>query len=51
MTPYVHRVLQQPRDWVIHTMALLTQARLEKARSRTLQRSCEQLATVADLYE
>eukprot|EP00045_Choanoeca_perplexa_P011398 m.120645 g.120645 ORF g.120645 m.120645 type:complete len:837 (-) comp15618_c0_seq1:53-2563(-) len=51
MIPYVHRVLQQPLDFTIHTMALLTQARLEKARVRTLQRSCQQLATVADLYD
>jgi hypothetical protein len=51
MIPYVHHILAHPSDWCIQTMALLTQARLEKARSRTLQRSCEQLASLAELYE
>ncbi|EDQ93082.1 uncharacterized protein MONBRDRAFT_17320 [Monosiga brevicollis MX1] len=50
MFPYVHYVLRHPQDWSLHTMALLTQARLEKAKVRTLQRACEQLDAVSGLY-
>ena len=50
MFPYVHRVLRQPRAWAVQKLALLTLTRLEKTKSRKLQRSTEQLSALVDVY-
>ncbi|KAB5588920.1 TPR repeat-containing protein C19B12,01 [Ceratobasidium theobromae] len=43
MFPYISRVISHPRNWSIHTMALLLRARLESTRTRTVERSTLQL--------
>ena len=48
MTPYVSRVISHPRNWSIHTMALLLRSRLESTRSRTVERSTLQLQALID---
>ena len=50
MFPYVHRVLGRPRAWAVQKLALLTLTRLEKTKSRKLQRSTEQLSALVDVY-
>ena len=48
MMPYISRVLSHPRNWSIHTTALLLRARLESTRSRTVERSTLQLAALIE---
>ncbi|KAJ3772666.1 tetratricopeptide repeat domain 27 [Lentinula raphanica] len=48
MTPYVSRVITHPRNWTIHTMALLIRSRLEANRTRTAERSALQLQALVD---
>ncbi|KAH6912411.1 tetratricopeptide repeat domain 27 [Coprinopsis sp. MPI-PUGE-AT-0042] len=48
MAPYVARVLSHPRNWMIHTMALLLRSRLESTRTRTVERSALQLQALID---
>lgn len=48
MAPYVARVLSHPRNWTVHTMALLLRTRLEHTRARTIQRSVLQLQALVD---
>ncbi|KAF8318110.1 tetratricopeptide repeat domain 27 [Clavulina sp. PMI_390] len=48
MAPYVNRVISHPRNWSVHTMALLLRARLESTRSRTVERSLLQLQALID---
>ncbi|KAG8732295.1 hypothetical protein FRC11_014609 [Ceratobasidium sp. 423] len=48
MTPYISRVISHPRNWSIHTMALLLRARLESTRTRTVERSTLQLQALVD---
>lgn len=48
MAPYVDRVISHPRNWSVHTMALLLRARLEATRSRTVERSTLQLQALID---
>ena len=48
MSPYVERVVSHPRNWSIHTMALLLRSRLESSRSRTVERSTLQLQALVD---
>ncbi|KAH7096807.1 TPR-like protein [Auriculariales sp. MPI-PUGE-AT-0066] len=48
MAPYVTRVLENPRNWSIHTMGLLLRARLEAGRTRTVERSVMQLQALVD---
>ncbi|RDB19799.1 TPR repeat-containing protein C19B12.01 [Hypsizygus marmoreus] len=48
MSPYVARVISHPRNWSIHTMALLLRSRLESARTRTVERSTLQLQALID---
>lgn len=48
MTPYVNRVISHPRNWSVHTMALLLRSRLESTRSRTVERSTFQLQALID---
>jgi len=48
MNPYVSRVLSHPRNWSIHTMALLLRSRLESSRTRTIERSTLQLQALID---
>jgi tetratricopeptide (TPR) repeat protein len=48
MAPYAARVLSHPRNWTVHTMALLLRTRLEHTKSRTVQRSVLQLQALVD---
>ena len=48
MSPYVSRVLSDPRNWSVHTMALLLRSRLEATRTRTIERSTLQLQALID---
>ncbi|KAF9004309.1 tetratricopeptide repeat domain 27 [Cyathus striatus] len=48
MSPYVSRVVSHPRNWSIHTMALLLRSRLESTRTRTVERSTLQLQALID---
>ncbi|KAJ1914424.1 hypothetical protein H4219_004805 [Mycoemilia scoparia] len=48
MMPYVTRVLANPNNWMVHTMALLLRSRLESNKSRTVERSTLQMQTLVD---
>ncbi|KIJ69825.1 hypothetical protein HYDPIDRAFT_22985 [Hydnomerulius pinastri MD-312] len=48
MSPYVARVISHPRNWSVHTMALLLRSRLESSRTRTVERSTLQLQALVD---
>ena len=48
MSPYVARVISHPRNWSVHTMALLLRSRLEASRTRTVERSTLQLQALID---
>lgn len=48
MSPYVARVISHPRNWSVHTMALLLRSRLESSRTRTVERSTLQLQALID---
>ncbi|EJD01697.1 TPR-like protein [Fomitiporia mediterranea MF3/22] len=48
MKPYVARVISHPRNWSVHTMALLLRSRLEAERTRTVERSVLQLQALVD---
>ncbi|KAK1228096.1 hypothetical protein PQX77_008867 [Marasmius sp. AFHP31] len=48
MAPFVTRVITHPRNWSIHTMALLLRSRLESTRTRTVERSTLQLQALVD---
>ncbi|KAK0207097.1 hypothetical protein DFS33DRAFT_1318977 [Desarmillaria ectypa] len=48
MSPYVDRVISHPRNWTVHTMALLLRSRLESTRTRTVERSALQLQALVD---
>ncbi|KAF8806077.1 tetratricopeptide repeat domain 27 [Phlegmacium glaucopus] len=48
MSPYVSRVISHPRNWSVHTMALLLRSRLESSRTRTVERSTFQLQALID---
>ena len=48
MAPYVTRVITHPRNWSVHTMALLLRSRLEASRTRTAERSTLQLQALID---
>ena len=48
MAPYLARVISHPRNWSVHTTALLLRARLEAKRSRTVERSALQLQALVD---
>ncbi|KAH7887414.1 hypothetical protein F5I97DRAFT_1805995 [Phlebopus sp. FC_14] len=48
MSPYVSRVISHPRNWSVHTMALLLRSRLESSRTRTVERSTLQLQALVD---
>ena len=48
MAPYVSRVLAHPRNWTVHTMALLLRSRLEAHRTRTVERAALQLQALIE---
>ncbi|KAL7419587.1 hypothetical protein Q5752_005499 [Cryptotrichosporon argae] len=48
MMPFLTRVLAHPRNWSVHTTALLLRSRLESTRSRTVERSALQLAALIE---
>ncbi|KAJ3416846.1 hypothetical protein HDV05_008431 [Chytridiales sp. JEL 0842] len=48
MLPYVTRVLDNPNNWMVHTMGLLLRSRLESNKGRTVERSVLQLQALVD---
>ncbi|CAG8579821.1 473_t:CDS:1 [Paraglomus brasilianum] len=50
MEPYVARVLENPNNWMVHTMGLLLRSRLEKEKTRTVERSALQLQALVDQF-
>ncbi|KDQ64061.1 hypothetical protein JAAARDRAFT_187441 [Jaapia argillacea MUCL 33604] len=48
MSAYVARVVSHPRNWTVHTMALLLRSRLESSRTRTVERSTLQLQALVE---
>ena len=48
MAPYISRIISHPRNWSIHSMALLLRSRLEASRTRTVERSALQLQALVD---
>ncbi|CDO77199.1 hypothetical protein BN946_scf184747.g12 [Trametes cinnabarina] len=48
MVPYIARVISHPRNWSVHTMALLLRSRLEANRTRTVERATLQLQALVD---
>ncbi|PLW36816.1 hypothetical protein PCANC_13946 [Puccinia coronata f. sp. avenae] len=48
MAPFVERVLENPNNWSIHSMALLIRCRLEAHRTRTVERGLLQLQALVD---
>ncbi|KAJ3262086.1 hypothetical protein HK103_003929 [Boothiomyces macroporosus] len=51
MFPYVTRVLKNPNNWMITTMALILRSRLESNKSRTVERSVLQLQALVDQWK
>ena len=50
MNPFVSKVLENPNNWLIHSMALLLRSRLECHKSRTVERSALQLQALVDQF-
>ncbi|ODQ56614.1 TPR repeat-containing protein C19B12.01 [Saitoella complicata NRRL Y-17804] len=48
MSPYAARVLAHPRNWSVHSHALLVRTRLEAGKGRTVERSALQLQALVD---
>ena len=48
MMPFLVRVVQHPRNWSVHTTALLLRSRLEATRSRTVERATLQLQALIE---
>ena len=48
MSPYVARVVAKAANWSVHTMALLVRSRLERSRTRTVERATLQLQALVD---
>lgn len=48
MMPFLARVVQHPRNWSVHTTALLLRSRLEATRSRTVERATLQLQALIE---
>lgn len=48
MTPFIARVVSHPRNWSVHTTALILRSRLESLRSRTVERSALQLQALIE---
>ncbi|RSH93866.1 hypothetical protein EHS25_006516 [Saitozyma podzolica] len=48
MMPFLARVITHPRNWSVHTTALLLRSRLEASRSRTVERATLQLAALIE---
>ncbi|PRP83998.1 hypothetical protein PROFUN_08595 [Planoprotostelium fungivorum] len=51
MMPYVTRVLQDPNNWLIHSMALLIKSRLESTKNRTSDKAALQMQVLVDQFE
>lgn len=48
MFPFVDRVLNNPNNWMVHTMGLLLRSRLEGEKTRTMERGVLQLQALVD---
>ncbi|EGG03392.1 uncharacterized protein MELLADRAFT_109196 [Melampsora larici-populina 98AG31] len=48
IAPFIERVLENPANWSVHSMALLVRSRLEAHRSRTVERGLLQLQALVD---
>ncbi|KAG4300744.1 hypothetical protein PCK1_002821 [Pneumocystis canis] len=48
MASYIERVLKHPKNWSVHSMALLMRCKLEADKGRTMERSILQLQILVD---
>jgi hypothetical protein len=48
MEVYVRRVLHNPNNWMVYSMALLLRSRLEGEKVKTVDRACMQLSVLVD---
>ncbi|ORZ37594.1 hypothetical protein BCR44DRAFT_1498039 [Catenaria anguillulae PL171] len=48
LQPYIRRLLENPNNFSVHSLALLWRSRLESAKSRTVERAMLQLQTLVD---
>ncbi|KAI8613078.1 hypothetical protein BC830DRAFT_1133906 [Chytriomyces sp. MP71] len=48
MKPFISRVLENPNNWMVHTMGLLLRSRIEAHKGRTAERSVLQLQAIVD---
>jgi hypothetical protein len=48
MEVYVRRVLQNPNNWMVYSMALLLRSRQEAEKIKTVDRACMQLSVLVD---
>jgi len=48
MLVYVERVLKNPNNWMVHSMALLLRSRLESMKQKTIDRACLQLEVLVN---
>ncbi|KAJ3392972.1 hypothetical protein HDU92_008051 [Lobulomyces angularis] len=50
MFPYINRILENPNNWMVHTMGLLLRSRLESDKTKTVERSALQLQALVDQF-
>ncbi|EFA82305.1 tetratricopeptide repeat domain 27 [Heterostelium album PN500] len=50
MTPYVHKALEYPNSWIVHSMGLLMKSRLEANSSKTAERAALQIQALVEQY-
>lgn len=50
MLPYTERVVENPNNWLVHSMALLLRSRLQSDKSKTVERSAMQIQVLSDQY-
>ncbi|KAJ3368979.1 hypothetical protein GGF31_005940 [Allomyces arbusculus] len=48
MFPFVRRILENPNNWTVHSMALLLRSRLESNKTRTVERAALQIQALVD---
>jgi tetratricopeptide (TPR) repeat protein len=50
MFPYVNKVQEEPKNWMVYSTCLLLKSRLENERTRTAERSVLQLQVLAEQF-
>eukprot|EP01127_Copromyxa_protea_P019654 TRINITY_DN642_c0_g1_i3.p1 TRINITY_DN642_c0_g1~~TRINITY_DN642_c0_g1_i3.p1 ORF type:complete len:821 (+),score=202.87 TRINITY_DN642_c0_g1_i3:19-2481(+) len=51
MWAYIERVLKNPNNWLIHSMALLLKSRIEVRKSKTVDRACMQIEVLVNQFD